>query len=749
MIVDYQKKRKLAIGFSLVFLITIVGILQTFSSVHLVEASSLLSTTPSPLNRTFFSENLYQTNLFDRLSANPGSTGQQALAGPNASDRLYLPLVRLGVLPTATTTPPSGASEKDWTQHAHDAQRTSFTDQVVATPWRWKWAWNGPNASGGISSGKFGLPRNSQPVTGGGRVYIAAGSRGVYALDNSNGSVAWNRNPGGNINSTPAYDNQTQALFVVSSNGTLYKLDAATGNTLGQFATGATSSLPLPPAILSDRVLFSMGNRVYAVSTTTLTQIWAYDAGSPVHTPPAYSPSRNRVIAVSQDLYVHAINNSNGTRVWRVKPTPLTAGDPGQDTNYAESKNGWPVIAESHGYVLIKLRLDWQTLWTWNPWPSTNSAMRTNLTSRPDQQALFALKLDDGASAFIANVGHGGFGDGGYMPMGPQPVVKRFENGQEVAYVVMRGSPCGASPCDGRWDSHLGEMLLDNTTVSGYQAGDVRFMNNTFFPTDEQANISMSGDQIFGGHWMFGIAHQITDRSASKGSGTNPIGTTNLPHIITSASNCGFSASHYCANSLTQDGDPRTIPGGFYIYYNQGGVYDQYWSEYATWVVSNKTIYYVSTDGAVVALESGNPTAAPVSGSIPSVNAFANQPMLSDTTFKLFADASVSVNNGTNSVNDILPYTQARDYVGKTVTVEGTIKYLFNNYLAVYLGFENPHQGAFKVRILKEHWGNFSASPETIYRLGQRIRVTGTIRWYQGDPAIYAADPMQIQVIDP
>ena len=69
---------------------------------------------------------------------------------------------------------------------------------------------------------------------------------------------------------------------------------------------------------------------------------------------------------------------------------------------------------------------------------------------------------------------------------------------------------------------------------------------------------------------MFGIAHQIIDRSASEGaSSISPITTSNLPHVITSASNCAFSASHYCSNGLVQDGDARSLPAGFYIYYNQ------------------------------------------------------------------------------------------------------------------------------------------------------------------------------------
>ena len=42
---------------------------------------------------------------------------------------------------------------------------------------------------------------------------------------------------------------------------------------------------------------------------------------------------------------------------------------------------------------------------------------------------------------------------------------------------------------------------------------------------------------------------------------------------------------------------------GFYIYWNQGYIYDTYWSDYAGWVVSNGTVYFRSGDGAIVALE--------------------------------------------------------------------------------------------------------------------------------------------------
>lgn len=647
---------------------------------------------------------------------------QSAQAPGGSGYAIYVPLVARNY-----PVPP------EWTQHAANAQRTSSMLAEVPTPWRWKWAWNGPNASGGVSAGKFGLPRNSQPVTGGGRVYIAAGAQGVYALSAATGAVAWNVNPGGVITSTPAYDPYTEALFVVSANGTLYKLNAATGQTLGQFASGSASPLPLPPLLLNDRVIFSMGNQVYALRTSNLTQLWAYNAGSPVDTPPAYSASRNRVMVASRDLFVHAIRNTDGTQAWRVKPTPRTGGNPGSfNTTLAEVSYGWPVVAEQNGLVLIKLRLDWKTMWRPDPpqtWPQTNADMRTYLQANPGDQALLVLDVDDGSVPFIANVGHGGFGDGDYMPMGPQPVIRQA-NGQEWAYVMMRGTPCARTTCDGRWDSHLGELMLNGSTVAGFGAGEVRFMRYTFVPTDEQPQLSLAGNQIFAAHWEAGIAHTITDRSASRGAtSTNPILTGNLPHLATSQDtdrcNSGFLASHYCGFALK---NTREWPGGFYIYWQQGALYDQYWSEYAAWVISNNTLYFVSTDGAVVALEPGNP----------SLLAETAAPTLPATPQRAMPVAA--------KARPLITPAEARAHAGQTVTVTGTLQTVFNNGKAVYLAFQSPHRGGLVVRIFREAWGNFPAPPESLYAPGQTVSITGLIGWYQGDPALVITHPQSIRV---
>ncbi len=667
----------------------------------------------------------------------------QALVGSNVQ---FLPLIRNSgpAAPTPTKTPTktpvitSGPSPtvpptlaSDWTQYGHDAQHTSYTSQFVATPWHWKWSWNGPTASGGVSAGKFKLPRNVQPVTGGGRVYIAAGAQGVYALNVSNGSQAWNQNAIGEINSTPAYDAQSDTLFVVSANGHLYRLNAANGQSNGDFNGQATSTLALPPSISGDRVYFSMGNHVFAINKNSMAQAWAYDAGSPVQIPPAVSPATGRVVAASQDLYVHAINDLNGTRAWRVKPTPLTPGDPASSpaNSLAELSYGWPVIAEAHGLVLVRYRLDWQTMWTWTPWPTSNATMRTNLTNTPTEQSVFALHLSDGGTAFVSNVGNGGFGDGGRINIGPPPVVKRFSDGSEVAYVIMRGAAClpnAQTPCEGRNDSRLGELMLDGSTVSGFQAGDVRFMqNNIFIPTDEQPTLTMANNDIFQGHWMFGAADRITNRGASLGSGSgNPITMSTLPPIITSTSTCAFSSSHYCSPNMTQDSDPRGFPAGFYIYHNQGTVYNQYWRSYSTWIESGGLVYFLSNDGALIALENGTTVQSGVAEATPEPPAAAPLELAQP-----------------------IPYPEAWDHAGQIASVEGEVKFEFNNGREVLLGFEKPHMGAFKGMILVEDWQNFSAPPETLYPVGARIRIHGLIDWFQGDPVIYVHSPDQIEVL--
>ncbi len=642
----------------------------------------------------------------------PVSTPTPTIAATPTPTTTINPIPSPTVSPTPTT--PITSVSGEWSQHGFNAQRTSYSPQEVAHPWRWMWSWNGPDASGRPVSGKTVLPRNVQPVTGGGRVYVAAGTRGVFALDENTGSQIWQSNPGGSMNSTVAYDSTTNSVFSYSTNGTLYKLNAATGASLGQYQSSATSTLPLPPLVLSDRVVFVSGNQAIALNKSTMQVLWTYDAGSTIHTPPSYSQVRNLVIVASSDLNVHGINNSNAARVWRSRVA--------SDGAYAEVQYGWPVVSDANNLVLIKVRRDWNTLWTWSPWPTTNAAILSNLQSQPNQQALYALSLTDGSIPFITNVGHGGYGDNNYMPMGPQPAIKRLANGQEVAYTVIRGK----TGVDGRWDSNFGELILNNNTVPGYQAGFVRWIsdpNNPPFVTDEQPNVSVMGNYVLGGHWMIGYALRINDRSDSRGAYTNPITTTVAPYIVASASNVPLSTSHYSGSTLTNDGDARDITYGFYIYYNQPRIYDSYWSGYASYVASNNKLYFRSSDGAIIAFSSGSPTA----------DSQVVSTVASSTDSDPFESQAVVVSP-----------QLARHYQGKLISTTMTVAYAHNNGKQLVLSVNDPHVDYFKVIIPSTVIDQFEENPLHQYGVGSTITVSGVVDMYQGDPAVIINSPSQI-----
>jgi hypothetical protein len=488
---------------------------------------------------------------------------------------------------------------------------------------------------------------------------------------------------------------------------------------------------------------------LYALTPSSMTQAWQYAAGATAATPPAFSSSRNLVVFVTRDLNVHAVNASNGSLKWKVKPTPRsyectsTSGDACNVTlsSGAQADNGWPVIADQHGLVFVRYRLDWNTLWTWSPFPTTNAAIRSNFQSQPNQQPLFALSLDSGAQSFIPAVGNGGPGDGNVLPMGPQPVVSVL-NGQEVAYVPWRNGQLdpASNGNDGRGDFHVGEMELDSSTASGYSAGDLRFVSYQFFPTDESMQMTMSGNTLFYGHWLVDAAKTITNRSASLGSSpSNSIQTSlNSYTIWRQAANqgCTFnSTTRYCSNGLFSFGDTRSYPPGFYEYFNSQ---NEGSTPYA--IVSNNLLLIKTIDGGLMALQSGNPlasTAGPLLAAAPLADTYASEGLLAA------GSAGPRV-----ALPTVIGYEDALDYLDQTVTVEGTIQSAVSHLpKAVYLGFTDPHDGALLVRVFNQSLPGFDYDPMTL--LGKRIRVTGkiTLYWPQNtDPEIVVTDPQQIQI---
>lgn len=544
--------------------------------------------------------------LFAALGADRlllAQSSDDPLATPAAPTTLYLPLV---------TNRYVGAAE--WTQEAHDAQRTGFSPMEPKEPWSLLWKWNGPDANGVISCVNndptrghcYTAPREARTITSSSAVIAPAGARGLYALSKINGAVLW-RVTATTFNATPAYS--AGFVYAGGADGKLYKVNEISGS----YQTYDAGS-PLNRAILV------VGNYVYGLTESgqlhkvyapTLTQTWVYNAGvnTITGTGLAYSATRNIVIFGASDLSVHAVYDASGARKWRVTPTAYSPGFPNEFRYY------WPVVADAAGIVFIRMQLD-HNLGLYNypsgnhVWPNSNAQARSFLASNPQQQNLFALNLDDGSKKFIPAVGYGGVEDStatgipAFLATGPLPVVRTWADGKQVAYVPFRNGQ--SNPPDARWDSHMGEMVLDNSTISGLAAGDLRFVrmaryndqggNSYIYITDELGPITMAGSTLFHAHWGTSEAVRITDRSAGRGLSYNsPIETVNLPPVIRRMVACNdFNpVTHYtsCGLQLLNDGKYWDGPG-FWVYWNVMDPPTPAWNYYGDGIRSRYT--YVS-----------------------------------------------------------------------------------------------------------------------------------------------------------
>jgi outer membrane protein assembly factor BamB len=506
----------------------------------------------------------------------PGAGAVRAAQRNQSNEwELHLPLLGRSVRQNSII---RTGSPTEWTQDAHDAQRTGYIAEEPLLPWTLLWTWNGPDESGGIGGHFYDAPREARTITGGNHVYVPAGDNGLYALTKEEGRQAW-RITATSFLSAPAYDPATGHLYAGGWDGQLYKIDASTGQILNTYSTGGilNKSVLIVPGFA---YVVTQSGDLHKINTASMSGEWVYRAGSDVATPPAYSSIKGLLVYVTADLYVHAVRDADGSSQWRVKPTPHPARSPYTFDGY------WPVIAEQHGVVFVRMNLGIHAMWSgpitgeWGAgvFPMTNTEIRAFLQGNNGiHKNLFALNLDDGREKFIPAVGYGGVEgwDNGetILETGPVPVVKLLPDGSEVAYTHFRNGQ--GNPQDGRWDSHMGEMVLDDYTVPGLVAGDMRFVDfhdAYVIITDEQGPVTMAGNTLFHAHWGASESTLILDRSHLKGlSYSDPISSEKIPTVIRRIqSTPGYNPhTHWTTSGLTLFGDTRFWPPpGWWVYWN-------------------------------------------------------------------------------------------------------------------------------------------------------------------------------------
>lgn len=473
-----------------------------------------------------------------------------------------------------------------WTQEAGNPQRTGYSSTQPGADWQLAWTWNGPDSNGGTGEHFYDIGHNAtkSPIWEGRtiatdtHIFVPALSEGLFGLNKSDGSVAWNY-INATFKATPAYDAATNTILAGATNGVLYKFAASTGQLLDTYSAGSQLNKAVLIADNHAYVTDSAG-RLHKVNIHLMESVWVFAANADSATPPSYSTRANLIIYATKDLYVHAVDNITGEPVWEVKPSSLTPSD------YITFEGYWPVVAEQAGVVFVRMNVGGEINsmifngpGTGNKWPTTNAEIKTYLAANPEYKNLFALDLESGQEAFIPAVGPGGteslLNNNAIIVTGPVPVIKPIGD-REVAYIHFRNGQTKESWYDGRWDSHLGEMVLDNATVPGYTAGDLRFVqfDNSFVHiTDEQNALTMAGNTIFHSHWGALESNTLTDRSNSRGLNlTDPIRSVRHNTLIRRMQSCGSfnPLTHYTTCGLTLFDDGRYWQGpGFWTYWNQ------------------------------------------------------------------------------------------------------------------------------------------------------------------------------------
>lgn len=94
----------------------------------------------------------------------------------------------------------------------------------------------------------------------------------------------------------------------------------------------------------------------------------------------------------------------------------------------------------------------------------------------------------------------------------------------------------------------------------------------------------------------------------------------------------------------------------------------------------------------------------------------------------------------------VIQYTEASNYVGQSVTVEGMIVFTYTSDTGTtFLDFHYPYQGYFYAVIFVGDLSNFRFQPSSFY-LNKEVRITGMVQLYNGVPEIIVRSPSQIEV---
>jgi outer membrane protein assembly factor BamB len=178
----------------------------------------------------------------------------------------------------------------------------------------------------------------SSPVFQDGVLYVGSDDGSVYALDATSGQRRWRFATAGPVASTPAVAGGL--VYFMSYDGKFYAVEANSGRLRWKFTTGGERRFEaknlhgfLPksqtiadpfdmflssPVVAEGAVFFGCGDgNLYALDASTGALRWKLQTGDVVHASPAYADGV--VYVGSWDSYLYAVEARSGKEKWRFK----------------------------------------------------------------------------------------------------------------------------------------------------------------------------------------------------------------------------------------------------------------------------------------------------------------------------------------------------------------------------------------------------------------------------------------------
>jgi eukaryotic-like serine/threonine-protein kinase len=219
--------------------------------------------------------------------------------------------------------------------------------------------------------GAGGPPIGSSMAVADGYVYFGCYDGSFYCLNAATGDKVWNFTTGATVESCPAVANGY--VYVGSWDGNVYCLDALTGAKIWNYTAGGL--VESSPAVVDGRVYVASTNfNVYCLDAFSGAEIWTYTTGNIVQSSPTVV--NGYVYIGSEDNNVYCLSASDGSKIWNYTTPGWVDSSPAVANGYVYV-GSWVLGADSYDIASDVYCLDASTgtkVWNYTTHGGVNSS---------------------------------------------------------------------------------------------------------------------------------------------------------------------------------------------------------------------------------------------------------------------------------------------------------------------------------------------------------------------------------------